>query len=156
MDDGLETLLKLLMMIGGLVIFSGGVWSARDSFLIQLRKGVATGRVVTARFVRRRGSDSDREAHVLISFETPDQKVVRFEQPAPGGFFTVHSEESMRSLGRRNVDVYYDRKNPERASITPMRDYFWGLFSRWQGSSLFSALQLVGTKLASHSDTQKA
>lgn len=148
MDDGLETLLKLLIMVGGLVFFCGGIFSARNSFLIHLRKGLATGRIVKTRFIRRRGSDSDREAYVLIAFETPDQRVVRFEQSAPGGFFTVHSAESVRSLEGRDVVVHYDRKNPDRASITPMRDYYWGILFAIAGAFIFLGVTIFWNEIS--------
>lgn len=143
MENDLDTLLKLLMAVGGLLFFFGGIWTARDSFLIQMRKGSATGRITDTRFIRRRSSDSDREAYVRVSFETSDQGTLRFEQAAPGGVFTVHSAQTVQSLEGRAVEVHYDRKNPERASITPIRDCVWGILLSLAGLLVFLAITVA-------------
>ena len=143
MNNDLDTLLKLLMAVGSLVFFCGGIWTSRDWFLILLRKGSATGRVIDTRFIRKQGSDSDGEAYVLVSFETPDQRMLRFEQAAPSGFFTVHSAQTVQSLKGRIVEVYYDQKKPKRASITPIRDCFWGILMSLLGLLIFLAITVA-------------
>ncbi|MBR9865123.1 MAG: DUF3592 domain-containing protein [Rhodobacteraceae bacterium] len=127
MDDNLDILLKCVVAVGGLCFLGGGIFMARDSILIRLRHGLASGRVASTRFIRRRGSDSDRDSYVRIRFETAGGTQIQFEQAAPGGFFTIHTASSVRSLEGQKVRVHYDTANPNRATITLMRDLCAGV-----------------------------
>ncbi|MDO6455878.1 DUF3592 domain-containing protein [Celeribacter halophilus] len=142
MDDTLNTLLKLLMAAGGFAFLCGGILMARDSFLIQCRRGQARGRVERTRFIRKRGSDSDREAYITVAFDTPEQTQITFEQAAPAGFPPVHTATSVKALEGREVVVYYDRKTPERAPITPMRSFYSGIAFAGIGVFIFLAVIL--------------
>lgn len=140
MVDNMEMLLEMLMAVGGLAFLCGGLFLSRGALLIQLRRGIAHGRIEETRFVRKRTSDSDREAYVRVTFKTADQTPISFEQAAPGGFFTTHEAHSVRALEGRDVQVHYDRKAPSRATITPRRDISAGLAFSLAGIFILAAL----------------
>jgi len=138
-DENMDTFLRLLMAVGGFGFFCGGVFMSRDVVLIQLRRGVTPGLVEATRFIRRHGSDSDREAYVSVVFEASGRTSVRFEQSAPSGLFTMHTAASVQSLEGCEVLVHYDRTNPSRATITPLRDSFSGIAFSLVGLFVFLA-----------------
>jgi uncharacterized protein DUF3592 len=138
-DESMDIFLRLLMAVGGFGFFCGGIFMSRDAVLIQLRRGVAPGLIEATRFIRRHGSDSDREAYVSVVFEAAGRTPVRFEQSAPSGLFTMHTAASVQSLEGCDVPVHYDRTNPRRATITPLRDVCSGIAFSLVGLFVFLA-----------------
>jgi len=144
-DENMDLFLRLLMAVGGFGFFCGGIYMSRDAVLIQLRRGVTPGLIEATRFIRRHGSDSDREAYVSVVFEAAGRTPVRFEQSAPSGLFTMHTAASVQSLEGCEVLVHYDRRNPSRATITPLRDFFSGIAFSVVGLFVFLATLLTWT-----------
>ena len=141
----MDIFLRLLMAVGGFGFFCGGVFMSRDVVLIQLRRGVTPGVIEATHFIRRHGSDSDREAYVSVVFEAAGRTPVRFKQSAPNGLFTMHTAASVQSLEGCEVLVHYDRTNPSRATITPLRDSFSGIAFSLVGLFVFLATLLTWT-----------
>ncbi|SNS49814.1 DUF3592 domain-containing protein [Tropicimonas sediminicola] len=126
MEGSLDDILKLLLCVGGLGFVFAGLFMLRDAIRIAACHDVSPGTIVDTRFHRARGSDSDRSAIVTVRFKAANGALIQYEQAAPGGVFALHTEQGIRSLQGRTIDVHHDWRNPQRATISLTRDFLMG------------------------------
>lgn len=113
-----------VMVAAGVFSLLWGLRGILRLALIRWGGGVSVGRVRDVR------TDAEGEPYFALEFLTERRASVVFEQQAPNYFspFLPSRSQINGELGRE-FTVYYATIWPRLATITPGRDFAWGLFA---------------------------